>query len=170
LTASGQRWEQGPADLDIDEADGRWAAKNALFAVLVSRFGCGTSDGACVVMAQVIQRCEGGDIYVIEGAIYGPEQLAHHAVVRLEDGRYADAYGRGDERAMLENFTRLAGSDVESRLQLRPWRLGDLPDAESATPLDVASLAKLWRSVKSVMQRAQRSAGSEAGPRLQATR
>lgn len=160
-------WEEGIASLDIDEDDQRWSLKEQFFDYFVRNFDCGPSDGGCLAMAQSIQLVLGGQIWVIEGAINSLEKQAQHAIVRLDDGRFIDAYGCGSMHSIIENFRSLTPWTIQSKLSLRPYANGDLPEAcRHKNPSQVAALATIWHS----LDQAQRSIDKVRSPDLRLQR
>lgn len=152
-----ESWVPGIACLDVYEGHPRWPAKNRFYDAFLNWFDCGPSDGGCLVMAQAIQSVRGGDLWVIQGAVYGHEVLAQHAVVRLSCGRFADAYGEGDARQIIENFRRLSRELRGCKLDLRPIREGDLSDAVECQEDRVRQLACLWHSMECAPQAQMRT-------------
>lgn len=88
---------------------------------LVETAECGAFDGGCVVVANVLRRCFGGEVFVLTDAA----GRAQHAV--LSDGvSLMDYDGPAAPEALLERFNH---TEMAACVSYREMAEGDLPGA-----------------------------------------
>lgn len=108
--------------------------RSQVIETMAQSIDCGPFDGGCVVFAQALQQIHGGEIHVLEGSWIrvesGERPMAQHAVLKLPDGRYADADGIGTAQQIMDRFLENEGLGELLRLDdVRPMARGDLPEA-----------------------------------------
>lgn len=129
------------------------AHRDVVYSVLIDAIDCGPFDGGCLAFARALQTLHGGEVHVIEGGLPGHPVFAQHAILRTPDGRWLDGDGVGTEGGVTRRFVTNEHLDHLTRVAVRPWREGDLPEAPSPQDL-VERLAEALRSPPQPQRRA----------------
>lgn len=120
--------------------------RDRVYEILLDALGCGPSDGGCLAFARALQAVRGGQVHVILGSVDGHHVAGQHAIVRLADGRWADARGEGDLPEVVDRFVAREVTAYGQSFELadvRPWQEGDMPRTRSPEPLVAALIQAL---------------------------
>ena len=124
--------------------------RERVYGYMLAAIGCGPFDGGCLAFAHALQRVHGGELWVIEARAQRPAGTlqAHHAVLALGGGRFADADGlhAGSAQALDWFLEREGYAFALTGADLRPIARGDLPDA----PCPEALIEQLAVAIESV--------------------